>query len=78
MPQLELSKQKLNSSIIDILLETSIVSSKTEARRLIEQNGISVNKEKVTLEKLITKEDLNDNFIIIQKGKKTFLKVIFK
>ena len=35
MPQLELSKQKLNSSIIDILLETSIVSSKTEARRLI-------------------------------------------
>lgn len=78
MPQLELSKQKLNSSIIDILLETSIVSSKTEARRLIEQNGISVNKEKVTQEKIITKEDLNDNFIIIQKGKKTFLKVIFK
>ena len=78
MPQVELSIEKLNASIVDILLEISMVSSKTEARRLIEQNGISVNKEKITLEKLITKEDLNDNFIIIQKGKKTFLKVIFK
>ncbi len=78
MPQIELSKEMLNSSIVDILLETSLVTSKTEARRLIEQSGISVNKEKVKLEKIITEEDLSNNFIIIQKGKKTFLKVIFK
>ena len=78
MPQVELSIEKLNASIVDILLEISMVSSKTEARRLIEQNGISVNKEKVTLDKHITEEDLSNNFIIIQKGKKTFLKVIFK
>ena len=78
MPQVELSIEKLNASIVDILLEISMVSSKTEARRLIEQNGISVNKEKVTLDKHITEEDLSNNFIIIQKGKKTFLKDIFK
>ena len=78
MPQVELSIEKLNASIVDILLEISMVSSKTEARRLIEQNGISVNKEKITLDKHITEEDLSNNFIIIQKGKKIFLKVIFK
>ena len=44
-----------------------------------EQNGISVNQEKIqSVEKAITNEDLNEDFIIIQKGKKVFLKVIFE
>jgi len=76
MPSVKLSK--LNINIIDLLLETNLVTSKSEARRLIEQNGISVNKEKVeSVDRVITKEDLNNNFIIVQKGKKVFLKVIF-
>ena len=77
MNSVTISKDLLGGSIIDILIETNLISSKSEARRLIEQNGISVNKEKVDVNKLITNEDLTDNFIIIQKGKKVFLKVIF-
>lgn len=79
MPSTTISKDKLNINIIDLLVETNIASSKSEARRLLEQGGISLNKEKVTdLNKVIESTDLTDNFIIIQKGKKVFLKVIFE
>ena len=74
-----LVEEKLDINILDLLVETNLVKSKSEARRLIEQNGISLNQEKITsVEKIITEKDLNDNSIIIQKGKKVFLKVIFK
>ena len=79
MPTIKLPKEKLNINIVDLLVETNIVTSKSEARRLIEQNGISVNNEKVTdVNFIITSSNLNENFIIIQKGKKVFLKVIFE
>ena len=70
---------ELPITLIDLLNELKIVSSKSEGRRLIEQNGISVNQEKENnVDRVITKEDFNDGFIVIQKGKKVFLKVNFK
>ena len=70
---------ELPITLIDLLNELKIVSSKSEGRRLIEQNGISVNQEKENnVDRAITKEDFNDGFIVIQKGKKVFLKVTFK
>ena len=70
---------ELPITLIDLLNELKIVSSKSEGRRLIEQNGISVNQEKENnVDRVITKEDFNDGFIIIQKGKKVFLKITFK
>lgn len=78
MPSIIMEKGKLGISLIDLLVETSLVSSKSEARRLIEQNGISINNEKVKdINKIITEKHLNNDFLIIQKGKKIFLKVIF-
>ena len=68
MPTKTISKDKLNINIVDLLVETNLVTSKSEARRLIEQNGISVNNEKVSsVNELITKDKLNERFIIIQK-----------
>lgn len=79
MPSITLSKDKLDINIVDLLVETNLVTSKSEARRLIEQNGISVNGEKeLNVNEKITKDNLTENFIIIQKGKKVFLKVIFE
>ena len=79
MQSTTIEQEKLGINILDLLVETNLVSSKSEARRLIEQNGISVNQEKVQcVEKNITHEDLKDDFIIVQKGKKVFLKIIFK
>ena len=79
MPTINLTKEKLDINILDLLVETSIATSKSEARRLVEQNGISINKIKENdVTRLITKEDLEDNSLIIQKGKKVFIKVIFE
>jgi tyrosyl-tRNA synthetase len=81
MPTIELSMSMLANdiNIVDLLLESLIVPSKSEGRRLIEQGGISVNQEKVIdSTKKITEDDLNDNYLVIQKGKKSYTKILFK
>lgn len=79
MPSTTISKEKLGINILDLLFQTNLVSSKSEARRLVEQNGISVNQTKENnVNRIIDESDFKDGFIIIQKGKKIFLKVIFE
>ena len=79
MPTTTISKDHLGINIIDLLTEIKLTSSKSEARRLIEQGGITLNQEKLTNQnKIIENKDLTDDSIIIQKGKKVFLKVKFK
>ncbi len=56
--------------LIDILIESRLCSSKGEARRVIEQRGIKINKEIINRDKEIKKGD------IVQKGKRYFIKVI--
>ena len=76
MPSITISKEKLEINILDLLVETNLVSSKSEARRLVEQNGIRVNQTKENnVNRIIDESDFKDGFIIIQKGKKVFLKV---
>ena len=77
----KLSKEKLNEgiSLIDLLVISNMLPSKSEARRNIEQNGISVNGNKENdVNKKITEEDLQDGAIVIQKGKKQFKKVVIE
>ena len=79
MPSITISKDLLDINIIDLLTKTSLASSKSEARRLIEQNGISLNQEKVkSTGQLVTTNDLKENSLVLQKGKKVFLKVNFE
>lgn len=67
-----------NTTLIDILVESKTVSSKSQARTLIEQGGISINDEKITDTKYILKKsEFEDNFFILKKGKKTFIKITF-
>ena len=64
--------------VAELLVKAEITSSKGEARRLIEGNGLSINKEKVrNADKTISKTDFIDGELLIQKGKKTFVKVKF-
>lgn len=64
-------------AILDFLAGLSIIKSKSEARRLIEQNGIVINNEKKTDVNEILNLDLSKE-LVVKKGKKTFLKVIVK
>ncbi len=68
-------------SIIELLCNaTQVFPSKSEARRLIESGGLSVNKEKIKSldEKISTNKLLNDKYLLIQKGKKNYQLVIVK
>lgn len=61
-----------------MLVEVNLVSSKSEAKRLIEQNGVSINQEKVkSVEQFVTDMDLKDNSLVLQKGKKVFFESSF-
>lgn len=64
-------------NINDILVESQLCKSKSEARKLVEQGGISVNGERVTDVKYSVSKDafLNDGHIVIKKGKKVFYKI---
>jgi tyrosyl-tRNA synthetase len=65
--------------ILDLLTQAEIVPSKGEGRRLIEQNGLSVNDEKITdVYAVLTKGDFKDGFVIVKKGKKSYFKVMLK
>ena len=67
----ETIEYKDNMNLMDILVMTKITTSKSEARRLIIGNGISVNNEKeLNPERIFTKEEIND--LIISKGKDTY------
>ena len=63
-------------SILDFVVAAGFISSKGEARRLIEQNGLSINNEKVT--DGLAKLPSDTSEILLQKGKKNFLKVVLK
>ena len=76
-PTINITSKNLNKSIIDFLVDIKFLTSKSEARRLLTQNGLRLNKELLTdSEKIITESDFKDKSILLQKGKKTFLKVV--
>ena len=53
--------------------KTNFLPSNSEARRELKQNAISLNKEKVAEEYIITTKDLiKDKFLVLQKGKKNY------
>ncbi len=72
--QFDISKSELKGSIVDFLTEnTTIFSSKGDARRMVHGNSISVNQEKITEEFTVSSSTLiNDKYILIQKGKKNY------
>jgi len=77
----ELQKHEIENSIslIELLVISKFMPSKSEARRMIEQGGVSLNNEKVLdVNKLITLDDFKNQEMVIQKGKRKFIKILIK
>jgi tyrosyl-tRNA synthetase len=76
VPMFEVAKSEIVAgiSIIDFLAEkTSITQSKGEARRMLKEGSISINKEKVSEELIVSAAHLiNDHHILVQRGKKNY------
>ena len=68
------------STLIDLLIDASIASSKREAREFINGNAISVNGEIVNDENLVINKDnaLDGQVVIIRRGKKKYFVGTFK
>ena len=80
-PTVELSTDDLVDGVIDILsvlVKAELVPSRSEARRAVEQGGVTVNDEKITnLRHSFSADDLKDG-ILVRRGKKNFKKVVIK
>ena len=81
MPTTELTDADLIDGAIDLmslLVKTGLCTTKSDARRNIQQGGVTVDDVKVTdIGKNFTAEELNSG-IILKRGKKNFNKVILK
>ena len=69
-----------SKNIVDLLVDTGILSSKREAREFISNGSISLNGEKVNdLEMVVNKEtSLYNKYVIIRRGKKKYYLVIME
>lgn len=82
MPTVEISTADFTNDEIDILsllTASKLVTSKSEARRAVEQGGVSVNGEKISdLKATYKKEDITKEDFILKRGKKNFAKIVVK
>ena len=80
--QTELTEADLTDGNIDImtlLVKCGLTASKSEARRAVQQGGVSVDGEKITdIAHTFAGEDFGGEGIVLKKGKKNFRKVIVK
>ena len=75
VPTFNVPKDKLPLGVLDFLaVETQVFPSKGEARKMIQGNGFSLNKEKMTdINRQIGEGDIIDGkYILVQKGKKDY------
>ena len=81
MPTAELTSEDFTDGKIDligVLVKSGLNPSRSEARRAIEQGGVTVNDEKITdIKKEFTPEDFGKG-MIVRRGKKNYKKVIVK
>jgi len=76
VPQAEISTSDLENGIDIVTLlneKTGFLKSNGEARRALAENSIAVNKEKVSEDFVLTTKDLiNNQFVLLQRGKKNY------
>ena len=81
MPTTELSEQDFTDgkiNVADLLVKCGLTQSKGEAKRLIQQGGVTVDNQKVATFDLAIEKSQIEKGVIVKKGKKIFHKVILK
>ena len=81
MPETEITAEDLTDGAADILtllVKTGLCSSKSDARRNVQQGGVTANDEKVDdIAKTFTEAELKAG-VVLRRGKKNFNKAIMK
>ena len=69
-------KVEIDKKLLDVLTAGKVFASKSEGRRLIQQNGLSLNDVKVSdVDYILTDADFKDGEAIVKKGKKKYYKL---
>jgi len=76
VPNAEIAKEDIIAGldmIAALAAKTGFLASNSDARRELKQNAVSLNKEKVAEDYIITEKDLvKGKFLVLQKGKKNY------
>jgi tyrosyl-tRNA synthetase len=81
VPQFEVPSADIDLDVLELLaVETSVFSSKGEARRMVTGGGLSINKQKLSdPDQRITSADfIKNKYLLIQKGKKNYFLIRVK
>lgn len=79
MPTVNCDSSIIGTKLIDVLANNEVISSKSEGRRLMEQNGLSLNDVKITNpEYLLSLDDFADGKAIVKKGKKKYYRILLQ
>jgi len=73
-PKIEVTDEDFSKELLDVLVDRKIIKTKSEGRRLIEQNGMSLNDEKIK----DVKFTLNNTLGLLKLGKKKFYNIVKK
>lgn len=79
LPTLEIAGRSLSAGVllVDFMAEQKLVSSKAEARRLIQQGGISLNDIPITsCDERLTVASFKEGAVILRRGKKTVYRIV--
>ena len=69
----------LNKNLLDFLVSQNIFKSNGEAKRMIQSNAVSINKEKISLTHTISSKDfIKKKYLLVQKGKKNYYIIVLK
>ncbi|MCB2290480.1 tyrosine--tRNA ligase [Clostridium sp. CS001] len=79
VPTVSIPLSMKSAGLIEILVYTKVLPSKAEARRLIEQGGLTINDKKIeNTNATLSEEDFKDNSVLIKKGKKKYYSLIIE
>jgi len=79
VPTISVPEDMRNSGLMDILVYTKVVPSKAEARRLIEQGGLTINDIRIDNKNAtLVDDDFKGGSVLIKKGKKKYYSLIIK
>ena len=82
MPEVQLSDEDFENGeigILRLLVKAGLASSNGEARRNVEQGGVSVDGEKITdVKAQIAKDSIVEDGIVLKRGKKKFMRIVIK
>ena len=77
IPTIQAMDADLGSKLIDLLTREGVFASKSEGRRLIQQNGVTLNDVRIAdVDRVLSENDFHDGSAIVKKGKKKYYRLL--